>query len=558
MAWLTKIAMLAALLLCAGFSLTQAQGILNKKITITTRNQRLDDVLAIISNQADFTFSYNSNIIRRDSLVTITASDNTVRQVLHMLLPGNYEYKESGNYLIIRKTALRITSIVKQTATDEKVYSITGYIVNGETGERISKASIYEPLHLVSALTDDSGRFTIRLKRRNQSASLAISKANFEDTTVVIRPSYNMQLEISLVPVMEKPIVSTTSVYYSTGIPADSSAVDSSKVINAAVTDIESKLLARLFLTARQKTQSLNIKKFFSERPAQISVWPGVNIWGQMGSQVINDFSLNIIGGYTGGVNIAEIGGIYNINRKDVKYVQVAGVFNMVGGSMKGVQAAGAHNTILKDMKGAQLSGISNHVSGSMNGVQVAGLFNYAKKMEGVQLGLVNIADSSDGYSIGLINIVVKGYHKVALTHNEVTDINIGFKTGSRHLYSILQAGSGIGNSNQKLYSFGYGLGREIKLNRWLSCNPELNSNYLYTGSWDHFNLLNRLGADFNVRLGKNLSVAMGPVVNFYYTDQTSSVNKYRYPVVPSWHFNIFDNNRMYAWVGWNAGINIF
>ena len=75
--------------------------------------QRLDDVLSIISNKAGFSFSYNSNIVKRDSLVSLTINNRTVRQVLNQLFNGNYEYKESGNYVILRRVSLQLTTVTK-------------------------------------------------------------------------------------------------------------------------------------------------------------------------------------------------------------------------------------------------------------------------------------------------------------------------------------------------------------------------------------------------------------------------------------------------------------
>jgi hypothetical protein len=37
---------------------------------------------------------------------------------------------------------------------------------------------------------------------------------------------------------------------------------------------------------------------------------------------------MNVIGGYTAGVDGLEMGGVFNINQKDVRYFQMAGVFN--------------------------------------------------------------------------------------------------------------------------------------------------------------------------------------------------------------------------------------
>ncbi len=301
-----------------------------------------------------------------------------------------------------------------------------------------------------------------------------------------------------------------------------------------------------------------------TERPFQISLVPGVRTHGKMSGQVINNFSLNVFGGYSGGVNGLELGALFNIDKKEVHYLQAAGLFNIVGGNVTGLQMAGINNTVLKSVKGLQAAGVSNYAKGSFGGLQVAGVYNhtsdsvkgfqvagvgnyartkvsgvqiagvanfsnremrgtqiagvinYAKKIKGVQIGLINIADSSDGYSIGLINIVLKGYHKLSLSTNELMNTNVAFKTGNRKFYSILQAGMNWGKSDEKIYSFGYGLGSEMRLGKTFSINPEISANYLYLGSWDYLNLLNKFNLNLNVKLGKYVSIFGGPSINVY------------------------------------------
>src|SRR6187200_978838 len=75
-----------------------AQNILNKTLSIEVNRQRLDNVLEILSNKGNFYFSYNSAVIKKDSLVSYSASNKTVKEILNAILPGGYEYKESGNY----------------------------------------------------------------------------------------------------------------------------------------------------------------------------------------------------------------------------------------------------------------------------------------------------------------------------------------------------------------------------------------------------------------------------------------------------------------------------
>jgi len=239
--------------------------------------------------------------------------------------------------------------------------------------------------------------------------------------------------------------------------------------------------------------------------------------------------------------------------------LQVAGIYNHVSDSVKGMQVAGIGNFSNEKVNGVQIAGVSNISNREMGGVQIAGVVNYTKKLKGLQIGLINIADTSEGYSIGLINIIIKGYHKLSFSANEIENMNAAFKTGNSKLYSILQAGLNLSDSN-KVYSFGYGLGSEFSLNKrkTFSINPELSCQYLYLGSWEYLNLLNRVNLNFNVKLGKYVSLFAGPSYSVYITDQNIGFNGYRFPVPPSSYNTTKFSNKVTGWFGWNAGINFF
>ena len=100
------------LLACAENSI--GQNLLNKNISIQVTRQRLDNVLEILSNKGNFYFSYNSNIIKKDSLVSFNYTNKSVLFILNSLFPQNYEFKESGNYIIIRKAPIRLTIVTKK------------------------------------------------------------------------------------------------------------------------------------------------------------------------------------------------------------------------------------------------------------------------------------------------------------------------------------------------------------------------------------------------------------------------------------------------------------
>jgi len=589
-----------------------AQTILNKTISLQVTGQPLNKVLELISNKGDFYFSYNSTIIRKDSLVTLTVSDKSIQQVLEQLFSKGYEFKESGNYIIITRVPVKISVITSKTISEDKVYTIVGYVLDEATRARLSDASIYEKRLLASALTNENGYFKIKLKSKYKTAELTVSKEFYEDTTVVIQPKYNQELTITIQPIQpDDPIVTVgPQDFYAPDSLKLSFESDSSKTeytyVKSDSVKVEKTAFGQFFISSQQKIQSLNLGKFFTERPFQVSLTPGLSSHGKLNAQIVNNFSLNVFGGYSGGLKGLEIGGLFNMIKKDVSGFQVGGLFNLTGGNVQGAQIGGIHNTVLGgfngwqtggitnfvkgNFKGWQLGGIYNHVADSldgfqlggivnyahntakglqiggignisrlnMSGVQVGGIFNYAKKINGVQIGLINVADTSEAVSIGLLNISRNGYHKVALHSNEVLNANLTLKTGNAKLYSMLIGGINI-DEDEKAYSFGFGLGHDFIFSKVFSLSLEGSAQYIYLGSFDYTNILSRFSPSLNIHLSKSISLFGGPALNVYYSDQGASFPGYKKNIPPShYHIHETDNPYVNGWIGWNAGITFF
>lgn len=209
-------------------------------------------------------------------------------------------------------------------------------------------------------------------------------------------------------------------------------------------------------------------------------------------------------------------------------------------------------------MRGNQFSGVANWAGGEVQGAQISSVFNYARRLKGLQVGLINVSDSSEGYSIGLINIVFKGYHKLAFSSNELTNVNAAFKTGNRKLYSILMGGYHTSDT-ARVVTFGYGLGKEWSMGRWLSLNPELTAQYLYLGEWNQFNLLNKANLQLNIKLNKWVSLFGGPSFSAFYTEQTPVSAPHFRTVIPPAGRRTYDlTKQITGWFGWNAGIAFF
>lgn len=488
-----------ALLLCP--LLIRSQGktaILDRKVSVNFTNEKVSVVLNRIGQQAGFSFSYNSSIIPEDQVVTVSLRDKTVQEVLNEMFKGSMTYKEKGNHLILSRVEIR------QPRSSSTSMIVSGYVENAFTKEKVTDASVYEKQTISSVLTDEFGFFRLKLEKKAETAlSVSISKKDFRDTTIVIEETGNQYFHISLVPVarpeappgppvaqVQEPIDSTTSLVLSQ-VP-DEPQIDE---------PVREEVLT-LPYGSSPNVQNISDTLY---RELQISVLPFVGTNGRMSGNVVNDFSINIFGGYSMGTRQVELAGFFNIDRGDVGWMQVAGFANMVGGSVhgfqgagffnvaggqtKGLQVAGFTNVNIGDMDGVQIAGLGNvnlsaadgvqvaglfnHSNGNADGVQVAGIanihirdfdgpqiagitninhgtirgsqisgiYNYGHKVYGTQVGFINYADSLTGVPIGFLSIVSKGYHKLELSADEMFYANVAFRTGVRKFYNIILAG---------------------------------------------------------------------------------------------------------------------
>lgn len=571
-----------------------AQSPLQKSITIQAKNQRLANVLEIISNTGNFNFSYNSKIIKRDSLVTFVFTKKPIKEILDYIFKLNYEYIESGNYIIIRKKTISLPStqtIVKSELTSEKKYLINGYIIDETSGDRIGEASIYEATQLTSYLSKENGFFEIKLKSKYKTAAVTVSKLFYKDTTIFVEPKLNQTIYITLQREEDSSnMVNVTPEDFFLPDSVEVATLGGEKVVYTKIDSIkvQKSWVGKFLLSSEQKIQSINLKNFFTTRKFQLSFLPGLSTQGKLSSQVTNNFSLNVLGGYTRSVKDIEIAGLFNINKKDVKGFQVAGLLNTVGGAVKGFQVAGIQNLVYDSVKAFQVAGVSNYIKGKFNGVQIAGIYNhqsnnmqglqiagisnyskknvkglqmsgilnYAKKLNGVQIGLINISDTSNGYSIGLFNFVKNGYHKITVSTNETIDFDVAFKSGNNKLYSIIEVGTNFSNK-AKLYSFGYGIGKVINIKKKISILTELTSQNLYAGSWDYYNLLNKFSLNLQWQLAKKISFFVGPSFSIFTSNQHVAIIGYKFPMINN-GIKVFDNGKNTSGrVGLTLGINI-
>jgi len=547
----------------------RAQTWLQKPVTLTAQRKPLGTVLKELEARSGALFSYNSATLPADSLVSISVQGSTLNAALDKLLGDRYEYRERGAHVVIRPAA------------DGGTYSVTGYVFDRETGERILYASVFEPRQLASTLTDHQGFFRLKLKDEYAAATLNIRHSYYADTSVPLRPGRDAEISVSIAP---RP-----------------NEMDSIVVVPRNRFE---RFVARLLISPRLRMQDMNLGGFVAKQPVQFSIVPGLSTHGKMAAQIEDKVSINILGGYSGGVEGAQVGSLFNIVRRDVTGAQAGGLFNLVNGDVQGAQAAGIYNGTLgfvhgaqasgiasrvgrelhgtqtsgvysevlgdvrgvqasgvmsfarRSVRGVQLGGVANLALDTMQGTQLAGVINIARHSRGFQLGLINVADTSEGAMLGLLNVVRRGgVHEFSISSNEVVVLNASLKTGTPKLYTILTAGTTPGP--EKLFAFGAGLGRKVRLGKHLSLVPEVSARNLYLGTWEEGpNLLSRGELMLSWRVAKGVQLMAGPSVSVYYTKQTREVEGFGFDI-PRWSSYEFGRETR-GWLGGAVGVAFF
>src|ERR1700733_7840293 len=101
---ISAIALVFAGIVFLGTSSLHAQDdLLNRPVRLKVKEKRLDKMLEQLSDQQHIIFSYDSRIIQKDKLVTLTVTESTLRKVLAMILGNGYDFRSAGDYVIVRK-----------------------------------------------------------------------------------------------------------------------------------------------------------------------------------------------------------------------------------------------------------------------------------------------------------------------------------------------------------------------------------------------------------------------------------------------------------------------
>lgn len=516
----------------------EAQAQLDCEYSISSASITVGNVLKNLENKCGVSFSYLSESIPIDSMVSIHVENKDIPYILKSVLGKDLVIRQIGNTVLLKKVKTHKKDINKV----EKI-KIRGVISDKNTNKKLKDVTVFTVEDLKPVLTDSAGNFELEVAQEPQT--IVVKRQDYIDTLIVVTPVKDttkiQRIRIAKIPELKQKIDSLLQKFDS--LP----------------------LIKWLGKTDFQK-HALNFgNSLINDRSIQVSLVPGLSSNGKMNSASSNTFSLNVLGGYSGEVKGLEVGGLVNIVKQNVNGLQICGVSNIVGGKLNGIQISGLTNITLneiqgsqisglinvsrnemngtqiagftnissgsmkgiqasgflnigsnitgsqfsgftnigyKDSKGTQIAGFYNHLNGKMKGVQISGFINYAKQLTGIQIGVINfVSDTIKGLPIGLLSIAPKGYMRFQLDYSPTIPVKASVFSGVKAFHNILN----VGMLKPNEYTIGYGIGTAFPLHKYLDVNFKLVGNQFV----DNFNFQN---IDLNclLRLSSGLSVKIG------------------------------------------------
>lgn len=169
---------------------SQTNSILDSVITYKTRSTSLYEGLNEIGDIVGYEFSYNSDLIASENEIKANYEEIALRNLLSNLLNDTtLTFYVVDKQIVIRKKNLiyNLALASKYGITDSKSFlQIIGSIYDRESGEPLAFANISLLGKSIGTVSNDRGRFNLKISYNNLLDTLAVSYIGYKNTYIPI------------------------------------------------------------------------------------------------------------------------------------------------------------------------------------------------------------------------------------------------------------------------------------------------------------------------------------------------------------------------------------
>ncbi|MBL7901195.1 MAG: carboxypeptidase-like regulatory domain-containing protein [Bacteroidia bacterium] len=596
---------------------------LERNLELNLKNEKISVILNKIEEQSGVIFSYSPQLFKETGPISIQLKNKTVREALAQILPVSVMYRAKNNYIILKEKpknknqkTKEVSGYVYDVSNEKKIANASVYdkntlestttneygfyslsvpannssitvnrfnyqdtAVHPNTGSAITNIPLQPKGD--SLVKNDSALWQKKFNQISKQTDYLVNKFNNYIHNLNVTDSLERDVQVSFVPFVGTNHKLSGTVYNRISF----------NILGGYARGVKEFELGGLFNIDKENVSGLQIGGLFnlvgdSLRGTQIGGVLNLNGKKTSGLQIAGLSNIN--GGSVKGVQTAgllninqnsmiglQIGGLMNINGQEQTGTGIAGLFNL-NNKVQGVYVAGIGN-IQDTAQGALIAGLFNVSQQQKNTIEIAGLFNYlqtgeshsqiaglfnrTQTLKGIQVGFINYADTASGIPIGFLSLVKKGVHQLEISADEVQYLNLNFRSGVPAFYTIFYSGLQP-SSGEVLWSFGYGLGSSFRIKGKLRSDITISAKHLSYGSF-YQSPSERLqfywGLEY--KIGKRISVAGGPAMNFYFTDPKGDTYQAKYAQMAPFvlgETNYANGVNMKYWLGAQVALRFF
>ncbi|WP_208420102.1 SusC/RagA family TonB-linked outer membrane protein [Paraflavitalea devenefica] len=223
------------------------QGVLDKKISVSVKNEDIKSALRKLSLEAGIKFSYARNTLPEKEKVTVTASNEALSAILRTLLqPYNISFEAVGSQVILKRNKLYsylTQDVANNSAAAPFLKPIKGSIKDA-AGNPVPGVSVVVKGSQRGTSTAASGNFEIEA---NEGDVLVISAVGFQtlEVTVGAKDEYAIQL-VNAANAMNEVVVTALGIKReSKAIGYSAQKVVANDITKAAAPDLATGLMGK-------------------------------------------------------------------------------------------------------------------------------------------------------------------------------------------------------------------------------------------------------------------------------------------------------------------------
>lgn len=175
---------------------TEAQGILDKLVTLDVKNEEIKNVIAEIKRKTEVEFIFSSTSIQSNYKVSVKANERKLKDVLDEIFKSlNIGYKVVNDQVLLYKIeGDKITMILLDPGPEKKINIITGAVTNAQNGEPLAGATVALKGKNRAVTTNAEGKFSIEAEPGDV---LIITSVGFLPNTVIIGNEINYTVKLN-------------------------------------------------------------------------------------------------------------------------------------------------------------------------------------------------------------------------------------------------------------------------------------------------------------------------------------------------------------------------